>query len=461
MYVSTEFSYQCTISLIHVVGADGLGNPFENALPRCQLRRLRDFMTTLSSVHRVMRYRPMALWIDTLCIPVAPHLKEYRKLAIRLLGQTFYDAKVVLVLDRELCSVESQKVSDLELGIRIVSGGWMKRLWTLQEAALSIGSKSSLGKMYFQMGDGPVRWNKLLHTFQHMPSKPSSKPLPHPRKPTALASTVEEIKKGLLFGLWVEDSITSRLPSVIDLQPWGWDTQLQRLSRAVQTRTTSKSEDEAICLASLAGFDLSNILSVQTAEERMQHFYLLLRDIPTAIIFVQLPIFITPDHIPTPNMKNAPFRWAPRSLLLHLTEVMNVHFAYEAQRFAEAEYRMYGICEPDGLHIEQEGFVFQPEDTILYPTCVFEDADSKEQYCLTWYGTALGSFHREVALIFETTICSKVAIVHIEKRCSRENGTELYATILGHGSVIVQEEPAHGELVKGILTPFNQKWCLT
>ncbi|KAK0491981.1 hypothetical protein EDD18DRAFT_1321328 [Armillaria luteobubalina] len=265
----------------------------------------------------------MALWIDTLCIPVAPHLKEYRKLAIRLLGQTFYDAKIVLVLDRELCSVESQKVSDLELGIRIISGGWMKRLWTLQEAALSIESKSN----------GPVRWNKLLHTFQHMPSRPRSKPLPHPRKSTALASTVQEIKEGLLFGLWVEDSITSRLPSVSDLQPWGWDTQFQRLARAVQSRTTSKSEDEAICLASLA---------VQTAEERMQQFYLLLHEIPAAIIF------------------NAPFRWAPRSLLLHVTEVMNVHFAYSAQRFAEADYRLYGICEPDGFHIEQEGFVFRP-----------------------------------------------------------------------------------------------------
>ncbi|KAK0208995.1 hypothetical protein DFS33DRAFT_1272081 [Desarmillaria ectypa] len=181
-------------------------------------------------------------------------------------------------------------VSDLELGIRMASVGWMKRLWTLQEAALSIESKSSLGKMYFQMRDGPIRWKELLHTFQHMPSKPRSKPLLRPQ--------------GLLFGLWMEESITSRLPFVSDLQPSGWDTQFQRLARAVQNRTTSKSEDEAICLASLAGLDISNILSVQIAEERMQHFYPLLRDIPATIIFAQLPIFATPNHIPAPNMKN-------------------------------------------------------------------------------------------------------------------------------------------------------------
>ncbi|KAK0475992.1 hypothetical protein EDD18DRAFT_1366659 [Armillaria luteobubalina] len=50
-------------------------------------------------------------------------------------------------------------------------------------------------------------------------------------------------------------------------------------------------------------------------------------------------------------MKNALFHWAPRSLLLHVTEVMNVHFAYSAQRFAEADYCLYGICEPNGLHM--------------------------------------------------------------------------------------------------------------
>ncbi|KAK0477420.1 hypothetical protein IW261DRAFT_1551982 [Armillaria novae-zelandiae] len=299
----------------------------------------------------------MALWIDTLCIP----------LAIRLLDQTFHDAKSVLVLNRELCSAESQKVSELELGIRIISGGWVKDLWTLQEAALSIESKSSLGKMYFQTGDDLGS-----------------------NKPTALASTVQEIKEGLLFGLWVEDSIRSRLPSVSDLQPWGWDTQLQILARA--------SEDEA-SHASLASLDLSNLLSVQTAEECMQQFYLLLYEIPAAIILVKLPILTTPDHIPTPNMKNGPLlRWEPPSLLLHLTEVMN----------------------PDGsVHIEQEGFVFRPDDTMLYPACVFEDMNNKEQYRLT-------CFHREVALIFETTTCSKVVIVRIEKRCGHENArTEL------------------------------------
>ncbi|KAK0465838.1 hypothetical protein IW261DRAFT_1426988 [Armillaria novae-zelandiae] len=330
-------------------------------------------MTALSSIHGVTRFRPMALWIDTLCIPVAPHLKEYHKLAIRLLDQTFYDVKSVLVLNRELCSVESQKVSELELGIRIISDGWVKDLWTLQEAALNIESKSSLGKIICHQDLGS-------------------------NKPTALASTVQEIKEGLLFGLWVEDSIISRLPS---------------------NCTTSKSEDEA-SLASLASLDLSNILSVQTAEERMQQFYLLLCEIPAAIILVKLLILTTPDHIPTPNMKNGPLlRWAPRSLLLHLTEVMN--------RFAEVDYCLNGICEPDGsVHIEREGFVFRPDDTMLYPACVFEDVNNKEQYCLTWYGTATDSFHQEVALIFETTTCSKVVIVRIEKHCGHENArTEL------------------------------------
>ncbi|KAK0474653.1 hypothetical protein EDD18DRAFT_1116438 [Armillaria luteobubalina] len=47
-------------------------------------------------------------------------------------------------------------------------------------------------------------------------------------------------------------------------------------------------------------------------------------------------------------------------------EVMNMHFAYLAQHFAEADYHLYGICEPNGLHsIEQGGFVFRPDELNL------------------------------------------------------------------------------------------------
>lgn len=89
----------------------------------------------------------------------------------------------------------------------------------------------------------------------------------------------------------------------------------------------------------------------------MQHLYLVLREIPSAIVFLRNPMLNTPDYTSTLLMTTAPFRWAPRSLL-HQNEMMNVHFAYAARRFVDIDYHLNGICMPDGLHIEHTGFLF-------------------------------------------------------------------------------------------------------
>ncbi|KAI3614036.1 het domain protein [Moniliophthora roreri] len=453
------------VAISHV-WADGLGNPHENALPRCQLQRLRNFILALSSALRLSRGRPIAMWMDTLCIPVYPQHREYRKLAIRLLAPTYRDATAVLVLDRQFSCVNSQGMSDLEIGIRIISGGWVKRLWTLQEAALTMQSKDGPGKIHFQMADGPILWDRSNRTFRHVVSKHEHTRRRSP-KPNALVSTVQEIKESLLFELWIEVSIGSRLPSVKDLQPAGWETQFQRLAYAVQNRATSKVEDEAICLASLAGIDVSTILDVssvldvtpmlseRTAEQRMQRLYLALREIPSAVIFLRNPALATPDYIPTPLMITAPFRWAPRSLLLHQTEIMNIHAADAQRRFSDVDYRMNGMCMPDGLHIEHAGFLFHGSSEIP-SSCSFEDMDSKEVYRLTRHDVSV-IFQGQLALIFETSVISTAVIVSVEKY----DEDELRVTMLGHGSVSRGEQREGEVLLRGVLKAYNQRWCLT
>ena len=68
--------------------------------------------------------------MDTLCIPVDPRFKTYRNKAIHLMATTFHRAAAVLVLDKGLEIVDTSTASFLELGIRILRGAWMKRLWT-------------------------------------------------------------------------------------------------------------------------------------------------------------------------------------------------------------------------------------------------------------------------------------------------------------------------------------------
>ncbi|KAK7054849.1 hypothetical protein VNI00_003312 [Paramarasmius palmivorus] len=457
------------VAISHV-WADGLGNPHANALPRCELQRLRNLIDYLSNALHLSASRPIAIWMDTLCIPVSPQYKEFRKLAIRLLAPTYRDANAVLVLDRQLCDIKSRDVSNLELGIRVISGGWMKRLWTLQEAALSIDSKNNPGKIYFQMSDGPICWDRANRTFRHVSSK-RERALHNSRKPHPLACTIREIKDSLLFGLWIDTSITSRLPSVKDLGPAGWETQFQRLAYAVQSRTTSKIEDEAICLASLAGIDVSSILDISTtsgpmatglgasewtAEQRMRQLYLNLQEIPSSIIFLRNPALAMPDYIPTALMTDAPYRWAPRSLLLHQTEIMNIHNADAQRRFSDCDYRLNGVCAPDGLHIEHAGFLFLGDNAVITSSCSFEDADSKEVYTLTRYG-ATEVLDGRLALIFETSVISTAAIVAVE---GNQEG-ELYVTIVGHGSVSLDERKERTYNLSGTLKARDQRWCIT
>lgn len=119
------------IAISHV-WAHGLGNPKTNALPSCQLLRLKSLSAKPMFTTKGSFQQP-AFWIDTLCIPVNPQFKAMRKLAIARLAATYRQARQVLVLDADLQPC-SRRCSRTELATRIVCSGWLRRLWTLQES---------------------------------------------------------------------------------------------------------------------------------------------------------------------------------------------------------------------------------------------------------------------------------------------------------------------------------------
>lgn len=119
------------VALSHV-WADGLGNPYANALPRCQLLRL------LSLLRRSNMPRDsgesdqeLLLWCDTLCCPVKP--SEAKTRALVQMKRTYQDATMVLVLDASLQLFNGGLLTAEEICTRISSSGWTRRLWTLQE----------------------------------------------------------------------------------------------------------------------------------------------------------------------------------------------------------------------------------------------------------------------------------------------------------------------------------------
>jgi hypothetical protein len=137
-----------------------LGNPVVdevrmNGLAQCQVPRLYGFLKKLSPGS------PVVFWMDTLCIP-ALHPTQYmeqRRAAIANMREIYMKATCVLVLDSELLQVCSH-VSNLELMIRVVTSGWMRRVWTLQEGVLNEA-------IYVQLKDRTINLNQVEGWLQH------------------------------------------------------------------------------------------------------------------------------------------------------------------------------------------------------------------------------------------------------------------------------------------------------
>ena len=119
------------VALSHV-WADGLGNPYANALPRCQLLRLLGLLQRSNMpCESADSDQELLLWCDTLCCPVKP--SEAKTRALVQMKRTYQDATMVLVLDTSLQLFDGDLLTPEEMCTRISSSGWTRRLWTLQE----------------------------------------------------------------------------------------------------------------------------------------------------------------------------------------------------------------------------------------------------------------------------------------------------------------------------------------
>ena len=123
------------IALSHV-WADGLGNPYQNALPQCQLSSLVDILEKLRPMLDLPDTEEVLLWCDTLCCPA--EAGEAKSIALKQMKRTYLEACCVLVLENSLRTFDVREAGNNEIAIRIATSGWMRRLWTFQEAALSL-----------------------------------------------------------------------------------------------------------------------------------------------------------------------------------------------------------------------------------------------------------------------------------------------------------------------------------
>jgi hypothetical protein len=137
------------VAISHV-WSDGLGNPYNNAFPQCQLRQLYSLCKRADGSH-------LPFWIDTLCCPTEP--QSATDLAIDLMRKTYADASVVLVLDSWLSEQQTRGCSLVEIMIKIMASGWTRRLWTFQEGMLA-------KQLWFRFSDQLIYFNEVARAVR-------------------------------------------------------------------------------------------------------------------------------------------------------------------------------------------------------------------------------------------------------------------------------------------------------
>jgi hypothetical protein len=266
--------------------SDGLGNPHENSLPRCQLFRLQKLVNALYPDE----VRPVRFWMDTLCVPVGEEHRDLRKRSIRLMREIYQSASSVLVLDSGIQQL-SLSTTVAERAMRIYLSNWTYRLWTFQEGMLA-------KKLYFQLSDHAqlkddftdqcwedMEENKAKGVFISFPSDAQSAALGH----------------------------YTIMKDLVDQQLVGSSSLFPALTHAIQHRATTKRSDETICAATILRLDTEPLLEKkadgkededEVADQRMEIFLEQIGGFPQGIIFHR--------HR---RLQRSGFRWAPGSLM--------------------------------------------------------------------------------------------------------------------------------------------------
>lgn len=276
------------IALSHV-WADGLGNPYENALPRCQLGFLHETINKYYAKLYPQAVEEILLWCDTLCCPVEPG--EAKNIALAQMKKTYLEATRVLVLDASLRMYDFNSMEADEACIRILNSGWTRRLWTLQEGALPAKSF----RLSFLFKDEAININYLVHKMYQI-----------------LGSSVG--RKGLASNIITQILKFARIPNEVDGNRWD----LGAVETGLQHRSVSVPSDEPLLIAQLLDLDVAYVLNgpcpLANCEKtgcdhsRTHRMWLLM---PTAFRGIPKNVLLRVG----PRLSEPGFRWAPSTLL--------------------------------------------------------------------------------------------------------------------------------------------------
>lgn len=476
------------VALSHV-WSDGLGNPHNNSLPRCQLRRLQSFVNELYDES----LRPVSFWIDTICVPLE---RESRNQAIRRMGKTYQEADNVLVLDSWLMRSPCNEYGELNM-LQVKCCTWTQRLWTLQECMIA-----RTGALYFRTAKGNVH-TRDMYEPERLGVKEVIESIIGTQQDSLKAGFEKEadllLRLATLLGTndlddvsFGKDSPTDPKLRRLSIGLRGWTmssfiwtegsrffhnlhhprTRYDRSGRrtasrpylvtndliligySMRNRSTSRLEDEPVCLATLLGQDVGAILDESDVRERMKIVVSRLGLAAKDILFFHAQ-----------RIDEDGFRWAPASFLAHGREYSPATVVHPSS---------VGTVTPAGLKLKLDalavkevaaaqflrpaGFVIKLEDSdvrVTVPASGTMAADS--EICRFGEGFVILLYNSR-ARMAASVARNDAVLIRAEKM---ENGVRaakfvgnLVATLLQQEEILADDLTIPGRVIKG------KEWCI-
>ncbi|KAL9109325.1 MAG: hypothetical protein Q9227_006080 [Pyrenula ochraceoflavens] len=340
--------------------ADGLGNPNENALPLCQIRRLKD---NVQALHKVLddSHTPFLFWMDTLCVPVHP--ESLRLIQIDKMASIYKGAISSLVLDAEIMSmpldarlvtvgpVKALRLS-AELRARPACSVWMSRSWCLQEGELPLSIAVQFRESAMLLG----RMSREIGKYQEWST---SGDVSQPQNPVTSSETNVSARPAAEAGT---DSLETL--SRCDNDEQNTSLTSPELWNELAGRSTSKPCDVPMINTNILDFESLGFLRYHEAGDMFQAILLSLERIPLSIFF---NTGLRQD--PNGNHRN---RWVPievgaDTLASHLP-LLKVHPSFVSLEYSDQggadQISIYTVDTVTqlrsmmSLHSASEGLVF-------------------------------------------------------------------------------------------------------
>ena len=235
----------------------------------------------------------------------------------------YKNADKVLVLDSALTKTSSQTLEATEMTMRLKASSWVRRLWTFQEAYLAKELHYQFSDVALTLSDMREKYHQEVGSttvFQLGTDRNRADDiLERKEKQQRAASnqTNERVKKRIESGdlVWWEGyHFMSGVEVLGKEEPQEDFARLRSIIHPLRWRTTSRMQDETICLSGCLDRTTENLPQEAPAtdedslasltKQRMKTFLMSLQSVPVGLLFVQRP-----------RIDEEGYRWMPTSFL--------------------------------------------------------------------------------------------------------------------------------------------------